>query len=293
MSPTETARKITYAGAAQTFAGRAVIRLVENATGRLLLLRRARGIETELAAGRSFWQAIPERFGLSLHIAAGDLEAIPANGPLVLVANHPFGLLDGLMMGHLLDRIRPDFRILANSILQGAPAVDRVVLPISFDGTPEAVRLNLDTRAAALRWLGQGGAIGVFPGGTVSTAPRPFARAMDPGWRHFTAKMILRAGATVVPVYFDGQNSRIFQIASHLHASLRLGLLLREFRARIDAPVSVVIGAPIGAAELAAFAPDPAGLMAHLRRCTYALSPHPLPSYDYGHEFEARYRSRP
>lgn len=293
MSPTETARKITYAGAAQTRAGRAVIRLVENATGRLSLLRRARGIEAELDAGRSFWQAVPERFGLSLDIAAGDLGAIPANGPLVLVANYPFGLLDGLMMGHLLDRIRPDFRILANSILHGAPVVDRVVLPISFDGTPEAVRLNLDTRAAALRWLGQGGAIGVFPGGTVSTAPRPFSRAMDPGWRHFTAKMILRSQATVVPVYFEGQNSRLFQIASHLHASLRLGLLLREFRARIDAPVPVVIGAPIPATDLATFATDPTGLMAHLRRCTYALSPHPLPSYDYGHEFEARYRSRP
>ncbi|MFN3823675.1 MAG: lysophospholipid acyltransferase family protein [Pseudorhodobacter sp.] len=289
----ETARKITYAGAAQTRAGRAVIRLVENATGRLSLLRRARGIEEELEAGRSFWQAVPDRFGLSLEVAAGDLAAIPANGPLVLVANHPFGLLDGLMMGHLLDRIRPEFRILANSILHGAPVVDRVVLPISFDGTPEATRQNIETRAAALRWLGQGGAVGVFPGGTVSTAPRPFARAMDPGWRHFTAKMIVKSGATVVPVYFDGQNSRLFQIASHLHASLRLGLLLREFRARTDAPVPVVIGTPMTAASLAPFATDPAGLMVHLRRVTYALSPQPLPSYDYGHEFEARYRSRP
>src|SRR5690606_36721313 len=115
----------------------------------------------------------------------------------------------------------PDFRILAHAILQGAPVVDRVVLPIRFDGTEAAMKSNLETRAEALRWLGQGGAVGIFPGGTVSTARRPFARAMDPGWRNFTARMILRSRATVVPVYFDGQNSRLFQIASHLHGSLR------------------------------------------------------------------------
>ncbi|MBL4917812.1 lysophospholipid acyltransferase family protein [Szabonella alba] len=293
MQISETARRITYSGAAATPAGRAMIRLVENATGRLSLLRRARGIEDDLAAGRSFWQAVPARFGLSLDIAAGDLAAIPSQGPLVLVANHPFGLLDGLMMGHILDRIRPDFRILAHAILQGAPVVDRVVLPIRFDGSEAAMRSNLETRAMALRWLGQGGAVGIFPGGTVSTARRPFARAMDPGWRNFTARMILRSRATVVPVYFDGQNSRLFQIASHLHGSLRLGLLLREFRARTDAPVRIAIGTPLAADDLAAFAADPGALMPHLRRLTYALSPHPLPSYDYGHEFEARYRSRP
>lgn len=285
-------RDISYAPSVRSRGGRALVRLLENATGRRALIRRAAGYEAEVAAGRSFWQVIPERFGLTLDIRGGDLARIPANGPLIVIANHPYGILDGLMMGHILDRLRGDFRILANSVFRAAPALDRVVLPISFDATRDAQALNLETRARALRYLADGGAIGVFPGGTVSTAARPFATPMDPGWRTFTARMIARADATVVPIFFDGHNSRLFQIASHLHATLRLGLLIQEFRARIDRPVPVTLGAPIPADRIAALKSDPRALMDMLRRETYALSPRPFPSYDYGYEFEPRYRAR-
>ncbi len=285
-------RDISYASSAQTKGGRALIRVLENVTGRLSLIRRADGYEAELRGGRSFWQVIPERFGLSLDVIGGDLAHIPANGPLIVIANHPYGILDGLMMGHLLDAIRGDFRILANSVFRRANALNRVLLPISFDETKEAVRLNLQTRANALQYLSDGGAIGVFPGGTVSTSAKPFSMPMDPGWRNFTAKMIAKSGATVVPIYFAGHNSRLFQIASRVHYTLRLGLLLKEFKSRIDEPVQVVIGAPIAAARLAAYRHDPNGMMEYLRRETYALSPRPLKSYDYGYEFEAKYRTR-
>lgn len=285
-------RDISYASSASGRMGAALIRILENGTGRRALIRRAAGYEQEIAAGRSFWDVIPARFGLSLEVIGGDLGNVPANGPLILIANHPYGILDGLMMGHLLDKVRGDFRILANSVFRRAAALDRVILPISFDETKEAVRQNLTTRAAALDHLGQGGAIGVFPGGTVSTAARPFSYPMDPGWRNFTAKMIAKSDATVVPVYFAGHNSRLFQLASHVHANLRLGLLIKEFRARVDEPVRVVIGAPIAAAQLAPLKSEPGRLMDHLRRITYGLSPDPLRSYDPGFEFEARYRTR-
>lgn len=283
---------ISYASSAATRGGAAVIRLLENATGRRSVMRRAAGYEAEVAQGRSFWQVIPERYGLSLDIIGGSLQHIPADGPLVLIANHPFGILDGLMMGHLLDRVRGDFRILANAVFQKSEAMRRVVLPISFDETKAAVKLNLCTRAAALDYLGAGGAIGVFPGGTVSTSLRPFSRPMDPSWRHFTAKMIAKSGATVVPVYFTGHNSRLFQIASHVHANLRLGLLINEFRARLDEPVRVVIGRPVDPATLAPLCRDPRAMMDLLRRATYDLSPTPDRPYDLGYEFEARYAVR-
>ena len=167
-----------------------------------------------------------------------------------------------------------------------------MVLPISFDETKAAVALNLQTRARALEYLAAGGAVGVFPGGTVSTAATPFSRPMDPGWRNFTARMIAKSGATVVPVFFTGHNSRLFQIASHLHYTLRLGLLIKEFKARVDEPVLVVIGAPIAAARLASYSSDPKAMMEYLRRANYDLSPVPLRSYDLGHEFEAKYKTR-
>ena len=284
------ARDISYAASAQTKGGRALIRMLENATGRLRLIRRARGYETEVEAGRDFWEVMVHRYGLSLDIMGGSLDNIPREGPLVLVANHPYGILDGLMMGHILSAARGDFRILAHRVFRKAEDLNRIILPISFDETKEAVALNIETRKTALRYLAGGGAIGVFPGGTVSTAPKPFAQAMDPGWRSFTARMIAKSQAAVVPVFFDGANSRLFQVASHLHATLRMALLIKEFKRRVDEPVRVVIGAPIPRAEIDARRSDTRAMMDFLRRETYALSPTPLRSIDYGFEFEERYK---
>ncbi len=283
-------RDISYAHAAQSRAGRTLIRALENATGRLSLIRRARGYEHEVAGGQSFWDVLPARYGLSLDIIAGAVTSIPATGPLVVIANHPFGILDGLMMGHLLSRLRGDFRILANAVFRKVEDLNRVLLPISFEGTKEAVQLNLKTRALALDYLGAGGAMGVFPGGTVSTSAKPFSRPMDPGWRTFTAKMIAKSNATVVPIYFAGHNSRLFQLASHAHTNLRLGLLIKEFHARTDAPVPLVIGQPILPETLAPMKSDPRAMMDFLRRSTYALSPDLHQPYDIGYEFEAKYR---
>lgn len=287
---TQIAREISYASSARSRGGRTLIRVVENATGRLGLIRRAAGYERDVARGRDFWDVMVDRYGLSLDLIGGSLGNIPAEGPLIVIANHPYGILDGLMMGHILSRRRGDFRIVANSVFRRAEDLNRVVLPVSFAETKEAARLNLETRATALDYLGQGGAVGIFPGGTVSTSARPFGRPMDPGWRNFTAKMVAKSQATVVPIFFDGHNSRLFQLASHLHLTLRLALLIKEFRARIDEPVRLVVGAPIARPALDAHRADPKAMMDFLRRATYELSPRPLTSFDNGYEFEAKYR---
>jgi len=167
-----------------------------------------------------------------------------------------------------------------------------VILPISFDDTKEAAKLNLATRKESLRYLSDGGAIGIFPGGTVSTSARPFSQPLDPQWRNFTAKMIAKSDAVVIPVFFEGANSRLFQLASHLHTTLRMGMLIREFRARVGSDVRVVIGEPIPAEDLAAHKTDPKSCMDFLRKATYELSPEPLTSVDFGHEFEAKYKRK-
>ena len=285
------AREISYASSARTRTGRVLIRVMENATGRLSLIRRAAGYAEDVAQGEDFWRVMVDRYGLSLDVVGGSLDDIPARGPLILVANHPYGILDGLIMGYLLSALRGDFRILAHRVFRRAAELDRVILPVNFDATPEAARENLQARAAALDYLGRGGAIGIFPGGTVSTAAGPFGRPLDPVWRNFTARMIAKSGATVVPIFFDGANSRLFQLASHLHFTLRMGLLIREFRQRIDGPVRIAVGRPISADDLAAHRGDSVAMMDFLRRATYALSPGSLPTIGYGYEFEERYRA--
>ncbi|MEL6684775.1 MAG: lysophospholipid acyltransferase family protein [Pseudomonadota bacterium] len=292
-SERQVARDITYASSAKRRSGRAVIRILENTTGRLRLIRKARGYDAEVAAGADFWQVMTERYGVSLDVVAGSLNSIPQDGPLIVVSNHPYGILDGLMMGHILsERRKGAFRVLAHRIFRRAPDLERIILPISFDETKEAAKLNLETRSKAVDYLKSGGAIGIFPGGTVSTSATPFSKPMDPSWRTFTAKMISKSGATVVPVFFEGHNSRLFQLASHLHSTLRTGMFIREFKAKINKPVRVVIGEPISADALAAFKKDPKGCMDFLRKATYELSPSPVDASHLGHEFEAKYKVR-
>lgn len=284
------ARDITYAHSASTPAGRLMIRTVENLTGRMALIRRAQGYDRAVAQGADFWREMMQRYGLHIELLGGSFEDVPTTGPLVMVANHPYGILDGLVMGYILSGLRGDFRILAHAVFRKAPDVARVILPMDFSGSAEAQRANIAMRAEAVEYLRGGGAVGIFPGGTVSTAARPFDAPMDPGWRSFTARMIARTGATVVPVWFEGSNSRLFQLASHLHSSLRMALLLREFRARVDRPVRLVVGKPIPAARLAAFGADGKAMMDFLRRTTYELAPTGLDAGRYGYEFEAHHK---
>ena len=289
----QVARNITYASSAKRRSGRAVIRLLENTTGRLGLIRKARGYDADIAAGADFWQVMTARYGVHLEVIGGTLDSIPQHGPLIVVSNHPYGILDGLMMGRILsERRQNDFRVLAHQIFRRAPDLEQVILPISFDETKAAAKLNLETRSQAVDYLKSGGAIGIFPGGTVSTSATPFSTPMDPSWRTFTAKMIAKSGATVVPVFFEGHNSRLFQLASHIHSTLRTGMFIREFRAKINKPVRVVVGEPITSQALAQFQKDPKGCMDFLRKATYELSPSPVDLNHLGHEFEVKYKVR-
>ncbi len=287
------ARDISYATTMRSRYGRWIVRSLENATGRIGLIRRARGYSAEVAAGRDIWQVMCDRYGLSLTLRAGTLGDIPATGPVVVVSNHPFGILDGLLIGHILSLRRGgDFRVMAHRVFINAPDLQHAVLPIAFDETKEAAKMNLETRAEAVRYLRAGGCVGIFPGGTVSTAQRRGAPALDPVWRNFTAKMVAKSGATVVPIFFDGENSQIFQIASRMHYMLRMGLLIREFRRRVDRPVSIAVGKPIGPDQLARFGADSKAMMDFLRKATYDLSPTPVMADQLGYEFEAKYRKR-
>ena len=282
------AKEISYAHSVKTRAARVLVRGLENVTGRPGLIRRARDYEKEVAEGADFWEVMARRYALELELPGPGLANLPKEGPLLVIANHPFGILDGLMLGRILSSVRGrhGFRIVAHQVFRKAREINESILPISFEGDREGLRLNLETRKTALDFLGAGGCIGIFPGGTVSTARAPFGTAMDPAWRTFTAKMAAKSGAAVVPIFFEGSNSRTFQIASHLHYTLRMGLLINEFRRRVGGSVSAVVGEPLPREEIRRRKGDARALMDYLRTETYKLSPRPLPDLGYGYEFE-------
>ena len=263
----------SYATASDTPLKRGIIRLVEKATGQPHLKRMYIDNQRFPRANETFWEAAVRRLALDVRYCPDALAAIPKTGPVVVVANHPYGVLDGIVISWLVSKARPDFVVLTNAILMRAPEVNGFILPIDFSGTEEARRTNLASRAAARLHLNRGGVVVAFPAGAVSTAPDKFGLkpAIDGRWQPFVSQLIQRSQAAVVPVWFGGQNSRLFQIASHVSYTLRISLLFHEVKSRIGTCLPVVIGAPIPYGALAGVG-DRQALADHLRQRVYALA---------------------
>lgn len=267
-------RKLSYAN---TFPNRwkaGTIRTLEWATGKITLLRLIRKFERMgVPEGQAFWTQALEVMGIRVETPQSEIARIPPTGPLVIVANHPHGLVDGMVLAAIVGSIRTDYRILTRSLLTGVAEVGRFMIPVPFPHEDDALEKNLDMRRAAMAHLAGGGAIVVFPSGAVASAQTPFGPAVEAEWNPFTAKMIQRSGAAVVPVRFMGQNSRLYQVASLTSATLRQGLLLHEVVGALNAPQRPVVGAPILPAEIRQWAGDPRGFMAALREHALGLEP--------------------
>ncbi len=167
---------------------------------------------------------------------------VPKTTPLVIVSNHPFGIGDGISILALAEQLDRPFKVLINQQLMRIPEVAPYSLPIDFEETRAAQLTNLKSRKEALAALAAGVTIIVFPAGGVATAPTPFGRAVDLPWKLFTARMIQTAKASVLPVWFEGQNGPLFHFVSKFSLTLRLSLLVAEFRRFAGSTVRIRIG---------------------------------------------------
>ncbi|OJF89918.1 glycerol acyltransferase [Rhizobium sp. 58] len=192
--------------------------------------------------------------------------------PVVIVANHPFGIGDGIAVLALAEQLGRPFRVLINNELMKVPEMAPYALPISFAETKEALALNMATRHEALRLLKEGVTVIVFPAGGVATAKKGFGRAQDLPWKMFPAKLIQSAKASVIPIYFEGQNGRLFHLASKVSLTLRLSLLIREFRRLSGKTISSRIGQLIAWEELSVL-PDRKDILSHLYDAVFTLAP--------------------
>ena len=265
-------RNLSYAGTFTNPVKSNIIRIIEWLTGKVTLLTLVRKFEaTGRKPGQSFWRKALDLLEIDLLTPEEQIRRIPAEGPVVVVANHPHGLVDGMVLAELIGAVRSDFKILTRSLLTNVPEIQYHMLPVSFPHEPDAVRMNIEMRKLAMEHLSTGGVIILFPAGQVATSPGWFDDAVEPEWLPFTAKMILKSEAKVVPIYFPGQNSRWFQIANHLSLTIRQGLLLHEIVHAMKKPQKPVIGEIIDRDEIAGWQSNPRGFMAHLRERTLAL----------------------
>ncbi len=192
--------------------------------------------------------------------------------PLVIVANHPFGIGDGIAVLALAEQLGRPFRVLINNELLKVPEMAPYSLPVSFEETKEAVLINMQTRHEALRLLQEGTTIIIFPAGGVATARKGFGPVEDLPWKIFPAKLIQSAKANVVPIYFAGQNGRLFHIASRISLTLRLSLLIREFKRLSGTSIKAQVGGMMTWEEMSKVA-DRKDLLAMLYEAVFAMRP--------------------
>lgn len=265
-------RRLSYANTFENPVQANIIRTMEWLTGKITLLRLIREYERgERCLGQAFWGRALGLLDIPLTTPNDQIARIPKTGPVVIVANHPHGLVDGMVLAELVGRVRTDYKILTRAILTGADEVDPFVIPVPFPHEADARERNLEMRKRAMAHLKGGGVVVIFPSGAVANSKTFFGPAEEGEWNPFTAKMIQRSGAVVVPVRFTGQNSRAYLIANKLSATLRQGLLIHEVVHARHKPQAPIVGPVIGRDEIEHWSTNSRGFMAWLREKTLSL----------------------
>ena len=265
-------RRLSYAGTFKNPFKVAVIRGIEWTTAKVKLLYLIRKFERQGAPfGQPFWPQALDIMGIDVRTPPEEIAHIPKTGPLVVVSNHPHGLVDGMILAELIGRVRTDYKILTRSLLTGIPEIAEFLIPVPFPHEENSRQLGLEMRQDSMAHLKSGGVIILFPAGKVASSPGFSGPAIEAEWNPFTAKMIQRSGASILPVRFTGQNSQAYQIANKLSATIRQGLLLHEIAYALNKPQRPHIGEAIHSDEAATWADNPRGFLAHLRERTLAL----------------------
>lgn len=250
-----------------------IIRAIERVTGQ----PRIKDLyESYTKLGRppqKFWNDAIRVLRLRLEVSKAPADALPATGPHVVIANHPFGVVDGIVLCWIVSQVRPDYRIMTHRILHQAPEVRDYVLPVDFGGTKAALLSNIESRRKAREILAAGGVLIVFPSSAVAFSRGFFGPAVDLEWKSLAATLALATGADVLPVFFRGQNSRLFQMAANVHLTLKYSLLFHEVRNKIGSRISATIGEVIPNERLRAIG-DSRAITEFLRQATHGMASH-------------------
>ena len=265
-------RQLSYANTFTNPIQRNTIKTLELMTGKLRLLRKVRQFEKMgIPVGQAFWKQALDLLGINLTTKQSEIAKIPKKGSLVITANHPHGLVDGMVLAELIGKVRTDYKILTRSLLTGVKQIDQFMIPVPFDHEENALKKSLEMRRIAMEHLEKGGVIVIFPSGKVASSETMFGNVVEGEWNPFTAKLIQKSGANVLPIFFPGANSRIYQMANQISATLRQGLLIYEVVHAMNKPQKPLVGSLIKQDKIASWKSDPRGFMRWLREQTLEL----------------------
>ena len=224
----------------------------------------------EMHDDRHFVDKVLAAMKVAVKLSQEDLARIPTTGPAVVVANHPFGAIEGLVLASVLRRVRPDVKVMANFLLSRLPELDDVMLYVDPFGKKESVTRNLRSMRAAVEWVKKGGLLAVFPAGAVAHLHLDQRAIVDPPWSASIGRIIRRTAAPVVPIFFGGSNGPMFQLAGLVHPMLRTAMIPRELLNKQHRTLPMVVGNPIAPHRLQSFDEDQP-LVDYLRVRTYIL----------------------
>ncbi len=268
--------KINFSYASKSehnLAQRLIIKTIESLSGKKKLENLYKNYSLNLHNPKSFWSDILQEMEIKIvNKSKNDLN-IPKKGSLIVIANHPFGIIDGLILCSLVSDVRDDFKIMTHETLQFLPQLEQFILPVDFSGqSKESKLLNIQTAKIAKEFVANGGVIIIFPSGGVSTAKSLKSDAIDDEWKLFPAKLIHQTKADILPIYFDGKNGLLFHLfASKIkNQTLKYSSYIHETRKKIGKQIDIYPGAVISYKEIEKFK-SRSELTTLLKNITYKL----------------------
>ena len=254
-------------------AQRMIIKTIETLTGKRKLENLYKDYSTKLKDPRTFWTDILNQMDIKVINKSVEKLTIPKEGSLLLIANHPFGIIDGLILCSLVSKVRDDFKIMTHETLQFLPQLEKFILPVDFNGKNKKSKvLNIQTAKKAEKHLINNGVIIIFPSGGVSTAKSLKSNAIDDEWKLFPAKLIHKTKTDILPIYFDGKNGLLFHLfASKIKSqTLKYSTYIHETKKKIGKKIFIYTGNVIKYEDLEDIK-DRSKLTHHLKNITYKL----------------------
>ena len=251
---------------------RAFIRLTELSTGQPKLKKIYDKYLLDNRPPELFWNDAIERLKFKLIINTKNNFSIPEKGRLLIVANHAFGVADGLTICSIVTKKRNDVRLLTHRVLSQAPAISHQILPIDFSETKQALINNIMTKRKAQEHLENNGVVIIFPSGEISSKINLKHKAYEKEWKTFASKLALKSKSPVLPIYFEGENSKVFHLANRMGQTFRYSVMMYELQKKIGKEIYVHIGNLIDYETIRGIG-DLKKITNHLRKETYRLDP--------------------
>jgi putative hemolysin len=218
----------------------------------------------------AFFMKTLKVMGVQFQIDAASFERIPKEGPLIVIANHPYGGIDGVVLGAMLQGARSDAKLMGNYLLSNMEGIRGSIIEVDPFERTESKRSNLAGMRNAIKWLKNGGCLGAFPAGEVSSFHPQTRSVVDSPWTTHIVNLAQLSNAQILPVYFEGRNSLLFHAMGLIHPRLRTIMLAREFGRMRHAEIKIRIGNVIAPDRIKRFDTKVAATE-YLRLKTYTL----------------------